>query len=288
MSSGPSIGLFAALARKALQATAIRPRLPSRYEGSAAEAFNATAWTTQSDVHGAQEAREAPATAPQRSPGQARATPPGARPPTVGERAPADLETGAAQNDPGPAHAPQRAAPASVLAEPVQAPAARSSAARRATASLPPSAEASVGRPSPADVGLPALGAAVSTMAPAVASTAGFSEPPPRPTARADAATGSAQVLRARIAEQVARLQDGPAAPSPALLHAGEAAPAAAAAPLNAGPNAPRVDITIGSIAIVLTPAPAATVARVAPPAAGPAVQSLDAYLLARQRRGVR
>jgi hypothetical protein len=108
-----------------------------------------------------------------------------------------------------------------------------------------------------------------------------------RPAEVAGPAVDPTLTLRTRIAEQVARLQDEPAAaPLRAPLQAGADAQALPAASWSAGPTAPRVDITIGSIAIMLTSAPAVPVPRVAAPAAGPAVQSLDAYLSARQRRG--
>jgi len=58
--------------------------------------------------------------------------------------------------------------------------------------------------------------------------------------------------------------------------------------PTAAAPAAPRVDITIGSIDIVVAPTAAAPAPRVAAAAPASSVQSLDAYLQSRQGRGGR
>ena len=295
-----STDLFAGLARKALQTTAIKPRLPSRFESlvsgpvdgaagapgidtafmpppsmpspvrstardgrvaSQAEALlHAPASLTASSRTAQGLAREAPQAPPLRSTA-ARSAPPAHR----------DERPAAAQ----PAHAPSNA-PADSAADSAAPVLAAATAERLAQAdALPPQTR-------PAKPTAPSPGWLTQS-------------PPAQVSPSAPAAADGALALRERIAQQVARLLDEHAAlpsrvtsrvTSQVMSSAGAGAPAVSTSPLRGGRAAPHVDITIGSIDIVLTPAPVAAPARTAPPPPGPAVQSLDAYLQARQRRG--
>lgn len=295
--------LFAGLARKALQATAITPRLPSRYESLAvarAEAAAATAARTFdrdaafSAAHNVPRPTLTPKSAPTPTP-KSRPTDAGsddwrAEPltsplsapaphahPTIGDPASTADMASPSRSPAAPARgaAARAAAPASSTGWPAAQPA-QTTAAHR----LNPEAVPLTGGPSRAPREMPVQGL--------------LSEPRrARATDSTPAAEGSVQALRERIARQLARLDDplGFTRARAATRYGGDPAPdpsssSAWSAALRANPAAPQVEITIGSIDIVLTTAPAAAPLRAAAQPAGPAVQSLDAYLQARQRRG--
>ncbi len=280
-------GLFAGLARRALQATALRARLPARYESAAAGADPTAAALPEP---------AAPASAPPPAPwGHSTAA--------SAARAPAALDVTATRPEPPADIAAVDAALGVATRVAAPAPTAfgfeTASGNRRRPAlhdhrewpdEAVPRLEIPPMRRSPVDAmplnTEPALAtpAAPPAALPAAQTPGRPTEPsPPHSAASAGHAADLALALRERMAQQVPRLLDDhwPARPG------GDTSPVAPASRA-ASPAAHRVDITIGSIAIVLTQAAAAAPARAAAPAAGPAVQSLDAYLQARQRRGTR
>ena len=289
MSSSPFAGL-AGLARKALQTTAITPRLPSRYESRVAAqpgadwAFDGEATPTGppavAAVPGGPVANQAepvlsalpPSTVDARSTGTA-ALRAASEAPVLGARAPA-AASGSRRQQPA----------AALLADPDADEFADAVAVRRApSVARPPSLNLAAAQVPPQDW----------LADPEAAHSRGASPPdgvsvPAQASALMSAqSSGRAQALRERIAQQVPRLQDeAGAAPSWAPPRAGAEPLAVPTVALNTRQASPSVEITIGSIAITLTQAPVAAPARAAVPPADPAVQSLDAYLQARQRRG--
>jgi hypothetical protein len=267
-----STGLFAGLARKALQATAIRPRLPSRYEGLASGL-----------AEGAAGPSDMATTAPAATAASMRFSPsaPLAPPTQITERPPVAHEPAAALPRADRSAAEPAADAASLLVAGVRS--APSAVGLEQQAVAPP-ADGPTARSVLPGAGLPQPLTTAHQPAVQGVLTGPQTAPSSLPSPAAEAPALS---LRQRIAEQLPRpLDEHMAAPSRVAPRAVDDGGARTAVPLNARPAPPSVEITIGSIDIVLTQAPVAAPARAAAPPAGPAVQSLDAYLQARQRRG--
>lgn len=274
--------LFAQLARRALQTRALGPRMPSRYETLAAAAITAK----PADVDGAGGSANADAIADTIAPIIAMRSAPVAMPNPAAPADPSRPSAVPARID-APLFLP-RAAAARVRAEDAALPA----AAPQGTAPMPDRHMYADGlRQAQASMaGLPALNGpppAASRPAPIQPPTTIQSTPSTTALSQQQPTTPPAPATDARFealrGPTLTRL-DALAPPRVAVL-ANVTPPALRdSTPAWTSATLPRVDITIGSIDIVVAPATAAPPARpAAAPVQTPSVQSLDAYLQSRQ-----
>ena len=279
--------LFAALARRALVPRAIAPRLPSRFE-----ALSALAGDVEPPAMAMAMAMEEPGTAAASAAGAHH--PMAAR---IGHLPVPALRAAPAPNDASPATPPPSSA---VFRVEHTAPLAVATTLAAPTASMPGERAAVDATRVELRAALRAAQAAVAQLKTLQAATAdprpARYEPPsgpalqpapvppmasPAPAPYSSAAAGVLEALRSRHIERLDAPQHTPEAGSaPAVMSPPHSARSAAAAP--------HVDITIGSIDIVVAPAfaPAPAPRSSAAAQTPAAVQSLNDYLQSRQRKG--